>query len=235
MNKNKYLFGIAGVAIGFLISFFLTQSYNKNNAVAVAGSQSPAMAGGAGGQPSQQGMMASVAATLENAKNNPKDFQAQIEAARTYYQIGRVEEAITFLKKAHEINPKEVGIPAIIGELYFTSNNYAEAEEWYNRAIQAAPGEAGLHVALAETYMRRDKPEPEKAIQSIERALKIEPKDTHALVHLIDAYLLKKDVRGAEDTFNRLKETDPKNQKLSTYQGLIADLKAGRPVSIPKE
>src|SRR5512145_3007134 len=41
VNKNKYLIGLIGLAVGFIVSFFLTQNYNKSNAApAAAGSPS---------------------------------------------------------------------------------------------------------------------------------------------------------------------------------------------------
>ena len=32
MNKNKYVIALIGLVLGFVISFFLTQNYNKSNA-----------------------------------------------------------------------------------------------------------------------------------------------------------------------------------------------------------
>ena len=78
-------------------------------------------------------------------------------------------------------------------------------------------------------------PQPDQAVVQLQQALKVDPKSGHALGHLIEAYALKKDARAAEETFNRLKETDPTNQRMSTLETLVADLKAGKAVSIPKE
>ncbi|HWP42116.1 MAG TPA: tetratricopeptide repeat protein [Blastocatellia bacterium] len=231
MNKNKYLFGLIGLVIGFLISFFWTQSYNKNTAVL-----SPGTTGAmAGGQPNQQAMMANVSATLEKARNNPKDFEAQVEAARAFFQIGRIAEAIEFLEKAYEVRPDDINVTANIGILYSEQKNYAEAEKWFRRAIAISPDESELYVELGATYIQREPSEPDRAVEELQRALKINPRNAHALGHLIEAYLLKKDARMAEETLARLREADPASQKLSTYQSLIADVKSGRPVTVPKE
>jgi hypothetical protein len=47
--------------------------------------------------------------------------------------------------------------------------------------------------------------------------------------------LLKKDAEAADQALARLRAAEPANNRLSLYQGLIADLRAGRPVNIPKE
>lgn len=239
MNKNKYLFGLIGLAAGFLISFFAIKSINESEAPTTPTSPTSTAAPhpGAGGSDSQaqQGMMANVSGTLEKAKNNPTDFNAQVDAARVHYQINQFAEAIEYLKKAHELQPDNVNVTATIGNLYFEEKKYVDAEQWYSMALKSKPDETELYVELASTFLKREPSQPDRAIQEIQKALKQDAKNAHALAHLIEAYLLKKDARGAEDSLNKLKEAAPSHQRISLYQGLIADLKAGRPINIPTE
>jgi tetratricopeptide (TPR) repeat protein len=235
-NKNKYLAGLIGVAIGFGFAFYFTQKMNKEGSSVASGQAAgmPAPAGGAG----QQAMMGQVQQTIERARGNPKDFLAQVEAAKVFHQIGRDAETIDYLEKAYGIDPvkfSELKADGFIGEYYFKQKKYSESEMWLNRAIKAEPGEADLYVLLAETYVEREPPAPDKAIEQIQLALKLDGKNGHALRHLVEAYALKKDARAAEQTFNRLKETDPSNDGISKLQSMVADLKAGKPVTIPKE
>lgn len=235
VNKKKYLIGLIGLAAGFIISFLLTQNYNKSNAAPGAAGNTPAMAGGPGGQ---QAMMGQVAGVIEKAKNAPNDFQAQVEAAKIFNQIGRTAETVDYLKKAYAIDTtkfNELGAAGFLGQYYFEQKDYAEAENWFNRAIKADPKEADLYVALAETYVQREPPQPDQAITQLQQALSVDPKNGHALGHLVEAYALKKDARGAEETVKRLKESDPTNQRISVLETMVADLKAGKAVTIPKE
>jgi tetratricopeptide (TPR) repeat protein len=241
VNKNKYLIACIGLAGGFIISFILTQNYNKSNAAPVSNTTPSGMSGGAGGASSaggQQAMMGQVQQVIDRAKNAPNDFQAQVEAAKVFNQVGRMAETVEYLKKAHAIDPAKfdaLGAAGFIGQYYFDEKNYAEAETWFNRAIKANPKEADLYVALGETYVTREPPQPDQAIAQLQQALAIDSKNGHALGHLVEAYALKKDSRGAEETVKRLKETDPTNQRISALETMVAALKAGKPVTIPKE
>lgn len=238
MDKNKYLVGIIGLGIGFMLSFFLTKNYNSSNASTPNAPAAAGMAGAGAGAGGQQAMMGQVAQVIEKAKNAPNDFQAQVEAATLFNKIGRTAETVDYLKKAYAVDANkfgELGAAGFIGQYYFDQKNYAESEVWFNRAIKAEPKEADLYVALAETYVQREPAQPEQAIPQLQQAISIDPKNGHALGHLIEAYALKKDARGAEDALKKLKEADPTNQRLAALETLVADLKAGKPVTIPKE
>lgn len=238
MNKNKYLIALIGLAIGFIVSFFLTSNYNKTNAgPAAATAPGGGMASG-GGPGNQQAMMGQVQQVIDKAKENPNDFQAQVEAAKIFNQVGRMPETVEYLKKAYTIDPakfNELGAAGFMGQYYFEQKDYTESEVWFNRAIKADSNDADLYVALAETYVQREPPQADQAITQLQQALKVNPKNGHALGHLVEAYALKKDARAAEDALNRLKEADPTNQRLTVLGTMVTDLKAGKPVSIPKE
>jgi len=236
--NRKYVIALMGLVAGFLISFFLTQNYNKSNAAPTASASQSGTATAAGGAGNQQAMMGQVQQIVEKAKSNPNDFQAQVEAAKVFNQVGRIAETADYLKKAYAIDPNkfnELGAAGFMGQYYFEQKNYSEAETWFNRAIKAEPNEADLYVALAETYVQREPPQPDQAITQLQQALKVDPKSGHALGHLVEAYALKKDVRNAEDAFDRLKTTDPANQRIAVLETMVADLKAGKAVNIPKE
>ena len=233
MNKKKYLFGIIGFALGFLAMFYVTKRINESNA-ATSPAPTTAAAPGAPNSQSQQGMMTNVRDALEKAKNNPNDFQAQVEAARMYYQVNQLDEAIEYLKKAQQIDPKNLGVTATIGNLYFDQKKYDEAEKWFSEALKIKD-DPELRVELASTYLQREPPNAERAIQELQLAVKADAKNPHAVAHLIEACLLKKDISAAEQNLNKLKELDASSQRIPIYTNLIADAKAGKAITIPKE
>ena len=238
VSKNKYLIGLIGLAVGFSVSFFLTQSYNKSNAAPAATAAAGAPSGMPGGPGGQQAMMNQVAGVIEKAKNGPNDFQAQVEAAKVFNQIGRIAETVDYLKKAYAIDAarfNDLGAAGFLGQYYFDQKDYPEAETWFSRAIKADPKDPDLYVGLAETFVQREPPQPDQAIAQLQQALSVDSRNPHALGHLVEAYVLKKDTRSAEETVKRLKEADPTSKRVPVLETLVADLKAGKPVTIPKE
>lgn len=236
MNR-KYLFGIIGLALGIAVSFYLTRDYNAKNATAT--STTGGMAGRTGSTVGEQkAMMGDVAKTIEQAKNNPKDYDAQVAAARVFYKIERFAEAVEYLERAYAVNPTEIakqGALGFIGQYYFDQKKYNEAEEWLHKAVEADPKDAEAHVMLAKTFMKRQPAQPDKAIQDLQKATQLNPKDAHAFAHLVEAYALKKDAKGAEEALNKLKTLEPTNNRIATLQTLIADVKAGKPITLPAE
>jgi len=243
VNNTKYLVGLAGLVLGFIVSFLWVSSYNRNNAPVTAQPPAGGMAAG-GGAGDQQAMMGQVQQVIAKAKSNPQDFQAQVDAAKAFNQIQRVPETIDYLKKAYEISPEEFvkrsqselqDALLFIAMYYEDQKNYDESDKWIRRAIDAAPGDKDLRIEFASAFIHRQPPQPDRAIQELQTALKANPKDGHALGHLVEAYAVKKDAAGAEDALNRLRDADPANQRLAALQNVLADLKAGRPVTLPKE
>jgi len=224
--------------LGFIVSFIWTRDFNRKNAVAAPPSSSLTGAPGAPGGNNQQAMMAQIRETMDKAKQNPKDFDAQLEAASAYDAIGRSKEAVEYLTKALEINPQEkraVGICGYIGDYYFQQKAYADAEKWFRRASEINPALPDAYIEVAATYIERQPPNPDKAIAELQRALSLDQKNAHALEHLTEAYALKKDSHSADDAISRLKQADPDNKRLPQLQAMVSDLKAGKAVSVPKE
>jgi tetratricopeptide (TPR) repeat protein len=227
-----------GVVVAFIPSFLMTQKCNRDHTSTVA--PTAAAARGEGGQPSQQAMMGQVAGMLEAAKNNPKDFSAQIRAAEAYYQIQQFKETAQYLDRAYQASPTEFDKQGL-GAYEFTiqqnlsEKNYAQADIWFGRALKSNSENVDLLVSYGESYVKREPPQPDRAIENMRQALKIDPKNAHAMGHLVEAYALKKDIRSAEDALNKLKESNPDNERISRLQTMLADLKAGKPLVIPKE
>ncbi|HEV8486900.1 MAG TPA: tetratricopeptide repeat protein [Blastocatellia bacterium] len=236
MNTKRLLFGLIGLMLGFIVSFIWTRDYNKRNAV--SSSTSGATAAGAPGGDNQKAMMGQIKEVMDRAKQNPKDFNAQIAAASAYDSIGRTKEAVEYLIKAIEVNPRDeqaAGICGYIAKYYFDQKAYPDAEKWFRRVSEINPSIPDAYVEVGATYIERQPPNPDKAIVEIQRALNLDPKNAHALEHLTEAYALKKDVRGADDAISRLKQAEPGNTRLPQLQNMVSDLKAGKAVSVPKE
>jgi tetratricopeptide (TPR) repeat protein len=243
MKNRKYIFSLVGLILGIAVSFPMTRSFNDNN-MKPAAAGAPGMAqppGASGGAGDQQRMMGDIAKTLETAKNNPKDFEAQIAAARAYYQISKLDETAEYLERAYAADPAktaEQGALNFLGQHAYEKKNYAEAEKWLRLALPAeaeGANKAEIYVLLAKTFMQREPAQPDKAVAELRNGLKLAPKDAHAVGHLVEAYALKKDAPSAEEALSQLKGLEPASPRIPVLQNLIADVKAGKSITLPKE
>ena len=79
-------------------------------------------------------MYAQVQASIEKARNEPKNFEAQIQAADLYYQIQRFDQAIEYLLKANQLKPTDYRTVVLLGMVNLDAGHYDTAEKWYRAA-----------------------------------------------------------------------------------------------------
>lgn len=230
MTKDNFLFTLIGLLLGTIIGFFITNAINQNAATMTGGqTQATQPAGGVpGGHPSVPGAggsMAEVQATVENARQNPRDLEAQLKAAELFYQIQRYDQAIEFLAKANEIQPENFEVIVNLGNTNFDAGKYGEAEKWYISALAKKPDNLDVRTDMGLTYIFREKPDYDRAITEFKRVLDADPNHPLALQNLTVAYTRKSDAAGAEATLTRLEKADPSNSALGKLREEISKLK----------
>jgi tetratricopeptide (TPR) repeat protein len=182
--------------------------------------------------------MASVREKIERAKNNPNDFDAQIEAAKLYSQIGRVNEVVPLVERAYKIDAAravDLDIPIFLAHYYSDQKDYANAEKWYRAELNVKPQDTDTLIELGATFIDREPPNPDKAIDYLQSALRSNPSSAHALVHLTQAYLQKKDARAATESLAKARQFDPGNKMIPDLEKQLDALKSGQQVIVPKE
>ena len=230
VNKENTLFAIIGLLLGLIIGFFFANSVNQRAATpAVAGM--PANAPLPNGHPPVPGADAAgggaipeVQAAIDAARQNPTDFDAQIKAAQLYYQIQRFEGAIEFLKKANEIQPDNYEVMVHVGDANFDANHYEEAENWYTKALAKKPEDVDVRTDLGLTFIFRDKPVYDRAIQEFNKVLDTNPTHTQAMQNLTVAYTKKGEAAKAKATMAQLEGIDPSNSALPKLREELAKL-----------
>lgn len=150
MNRDNFLFAIIGALLGFIIGFMLHGAITDREAVtrgAAPGQQGqlPANHPPVGGDPNSTGdpqqIFGQVQESMKKARENPKDFDAQVTAARLEYQIQRFDEAIEYLLKANQLRPDDYETIAFLGEANMDASHYDAAEKWYRAALIKKPDE----------------------------------------------------------------------------------------------
>src|SRR5437773_7629966 len=87
---------------------------------------------------SQQSMQ-QVQQTIQKARSDPKDFDAQVRAARLEYQIQQYDEAINFLQTASQLRPNDFSVLGMLGVANMDAGHYDAAEKWYRAALLKQP------------------------------------------------------------------------------------------------
>jgi len=141
-------------------------------ATAVAGQALPAdhppVGANAAGNPA--GMQQEVMASIEKARSEPKNFDAQLKAAQLYYQIQRYDQAIEFLLKANQLQPTNYQTVAGLGMVNLDAGHYDVAEKWYRAAIKMKPDDVMVLSGLcAATLQKGDANAAQDAIAKLEK------------------------------------------------------------------
>jgi cytochrome c-type biogenesis protein CcmH/NrfG len=180
MTRDNLLFAIIGVLLGFIVGFIfastMNQRYGPTGATGMSASQNlppdhPPIQSGGDDQQNPQQMFAQVQAAIAKARSDPKDFDAQVTAAKLEYQVQRYDQTVEFLLKANQLKPDNYEVLAMLGEANMEAAHYDQAETWYKAALAKKPGDVSVLASLAFMYLQKgDAKEAEKAIANLEKA-----------------------------------------------------------------
>jgi len=178
MTRDNLLFVIIGVLFGFIVGFLFASTMNQRYgpgapAPAVASGQLPAdhpPVGGNPAGPASGNMQAEVTAQLDKARNEPKNFDAQVKAAELFYQIQRYDSAVEFLLKANQLKPDDYSTLVALGLVNLDAGHYEVAEKWYKAALlKKGDDVATLAGMAAATLGKGDAKAAEQAIANLEK------------------------------------------------------------------
>ena len=221
MTKDNILFGVVGLLVGLIIGFLFTNSVNQR--MAATGTATAPVTQNANTLPEGHpdianssgapmgGMQPEVQAAIEDARKQPDNFDAQVKAAELYYQIQRFDGAIEFLKKANQLKPDNYEVIVHLGNANFDGDHYQEAEKWYTAALAKKPDDVNVRTDLGLTFILRDPPNYDRAIQEFQRSLETDPNHIQTLQNLTVAYTKKGDAAKANATLTKLESVDAGN------------------------
>ena len=181
MTRDNFLFAIIGVLLGFIVGFMLHGVMSQRDAERAAASTNqrqqlppdhpPVATDGTTGDSQQS--MEQVQQTIARARNNPKDFEAQIMAANLEYQIGQYDEAIKFLLTANQIKPDDYNTVANLGMVNMDAGHMDAAEKWYRAALAKKPDDVAVLDGLCNVLLTAGK--KQAAEQVINKLAKADP------------------------------------------------------------
>ncbi|HEX3558145.1 MAG TPA: tetratricopeptide repeat protein [Pyrinomonadaceae bacterium] len=234
MNRENILFAAVGLLLGYLIAFHLVVYVNQNQPVQrvaadedVAGMPPDHPALAADGAQASQRTQSSIEHATKGAKQDPKNFEAQVEAGSASLEAGQAEDAIDFFTKANQLRPGDYETLVKLGNANFEARRFDVAERWYNEALAKKPEDVGVRSDLGLTFFLRDPPQPEKAVAEFQRALQYDPNHVPTLHNLTLVLAKTGDVGGAQATLARLEKLNPQNDDLSPLREEIEKARRG--------
>lgn len=221
------LSGIIGLVVGLGIGFFVANTINRNSIVQQISDQSntnesfPKQTTADIKEKPQGGMLTEVNETLEKAKKEPDNFEAQIKAGDMYAKIQKFDTAVEFYEKAGQLKPDDYETIVKIGNTYFDSKQFEKAAKWYDQALAKNPSDINVRTDLGITFVERGKPDLDRAVKEFQTSLQTNPKHEPTLYNLGIAYYKKNELEESKKVLAQLESINPNSSLTNRLQQLI--------------
>jgi tetratricopeptide (TPR) repeat protein len=125
------------------------------------------------------------AAAGEVPITNDKTLTDLLKDAQAALEQGEAQRAIALLENVLSLHPNEVALLTALGNLYFHEGQPREALEYFRRNANLQPKDVDTQLQAATTALLIEEYEPFEVF--MERALELEPENTHGLKLLATA------------------------------------------------
>jgi len=140
----------------------------------------------------------------------PNYTDPHLNLGEAYAEMGLREEAELQLRAAVALSPLNVYARNQLGKLHIEADRLAEAEEQFRRGVESEPNMVGYN-GLGDIYLRWD--DHNRAEQAFQRALSLDPFDSHARFNLGALYAARGRIAEAMREYQAGLETDPNNAR----------------------
>jgi tetratricopeptide (TPR) repeat protein len=219
--------------VGLIVGFIVTNQINRNGYSQIATSAASVQTTnnpGQGSQPPQVsnqvvkdqsgtgGMLPQVQQTLERAKNEPNNLEAQITAGDMYSRIQNFEKAIEFYQRANQLKPDDYDTLVKLGNSHFDTGKFESAEKWYSAALAKNPNDIAVRTDLGATFVERQSPDYDRAIKEFRTSLEKDPRHPQSLHNLAVALKRKGETTELPEVLNRLEQVNPGDPIIASYR-----------------
>jgi tetratricopeptide (TPR) repeat protein len=154
-----------------------------------------------------QGRPQDTVAALEPAARNLHDAEIDTQLAIALRQVGRIEDALSRLKRATKRRPPYAAAFHELGNLLFSTERYDEAIEVFSRGLEIAPMMPELSIRLGYVFLQRRNFADAKV--AFARALGISPGSYDAQFGMAKAHQEIGECQAAAEYFRRCLMTRP--------------------------
>jgi tetratricopeptide (TPR) repeat protein len=231
MNKENILFASVGLIIGLVIGFFAANNINRGTIPLQNAAQTQAAnipfanqqvqtsdikEQSAPGKP-----LPEVSEKLDKAKNEPNNFDAQMEAGNLYVKIRAADKAQEFYNRAEQLNPTDYEKIVQLGNGFFDSGKFEKAGKWYEQALAKKPNDVNVRTDLGVTFVERERPDLDRAVKEFQTSLETNPKHEPTLYNLGIAYYKKGNLDEAQKVLSQLETVNPQGQLVGRLKQIL--------------
>jgi tetratricopeptide (TPR) repeat protein len=215
MNRENILFSLVGIGFGLFFGFGFASWANMRAGATLAGDgRTTQSALPSNGVADQQRLETAAQAAVKKARENPSDFEAQMQAARASFQTERLDDVLEFLLRANQLQPDNLEPVVALGNVNYDTGNYQAAEKWYTAALAKTPNDINVRTDLGLTFLLRNPPDNERALAEFRRSLQLDPNHEPTLQNMVVALTRKGDKTEARATLAKLESLNPANPAL---------------------
>ncbi|OGW82226.1 MAG: hypothetical protein A3G33_10900 [Omnitrophica bacterium RIFCSPLOWO2_12_FULL_44_17] len=146
--------------------------------------------------------------------NKKEKSDHMVQAAAKMFAEKKLPEAVALLKEAVALNPENGKIDQLLGDVYYSENDFESAQKSYDQAVAKKLDDAELHNSLGVLAMKKG--EAQIAIQHFMNATQKDPKLVAPNIHMGDMALAAKQLPVAMGFYKKALAADPQNPQALT-------------------
>lgn len=159
---------------------------------------------------------------IEVIKTNPREAEAYRGLGKTYLAMKKLKEAKETFEFLAKLKPVEDRVYNYLGMTAEAQGKKAEAIRYFEEAVRLNDKLAVRFYDLGWMYASVKR--PAAALRNFARATEIEPNNPKYLDQLLEMSIITGDVDLAREVYDRLRLTNPENQKLPEFRQRIEEM-----------
>lgn len=254
MNKKVFWLSLIAVAASFVGGFLLANALNRremDNLRAETARAKNSMREAEKNSSDQTLTEEEIRRKIAEADKNPENIEFQRGLATALYRYASMKresrwlsDVARLLQRAHENNPKDYDTIISLGNIHFdiAENNANSAGEtkndvngemeksrtFFHKALDIKPNETNARTSLGMTYLFENPPQNERATAEFQKSLKSNPADEKALENITRAFINSGKTKEAEESLDKLKQSNPNNEVLNDLNSLLGQAKQNK-------
>ncbi len=161
MKIESVLFAIAGMLFGVILGWIIGSQQAGQAPVRAVATQEPPPQAGAGGGGQQQAAVLDegrVQALTTIIDNDPKNAEARVQLANTYFDGERYADAIKWYEEALRLDPKNVNASTDLGVSYYYINQPDRALKQFEHSLAIDPAHTKtlLNQGIVRAFGKQD-------------------------------------------------------------------------------